>query len=173
MDLLGIPHELLLACRDLVNHLRTAAHTWRCCVNPRVGFPSRSTSHVVVRRWSHHGGIRRCLGVGRRDTPRSLANTSRLWHRHTVRPWWDWGSDVIYRVRLLIHLAWVAVEGLWLLRRVDLDVSLNRKASRGMVMNVLWCSSVYELLLLLLLLLRLLLKLGVKDVAWVLILVLR
>lgn len=50
----------------------------------------------------------------------------------------------------------VHVEGLLRLGRVNLDVTLDRKASRGMVMKVLRC--VYELLLL-----------RVKDVARVLI----
>lgn len=173
MDL-RIAHELLLACRDLVNHLSTGHTLWRC-VNPSLRFATRNTSQLAVRRWSHHG-VRRCLGMVRMDRPWSLAHATRLRHSHIVRPRWDRSSDIVNsRIRLLlIQLTRLPVEGLRLLRRVNLDVSLHRKATRGMVMNVLrWCSSVYELLLLLLLLLRwcrLLLELRVEDVSRVLIL---
>lgn len=107
----------------------------------------------------------------RMDRPWSLAHATRLWHSHIVRPRWDRSSDIVNsRIRLLlIKLTRLPVKGLRLLRRVNLDVSLHRKATRGMVMNVLrWCSSVYELLLLRWC--RLLLELGVEDVSRVLIL---
>jgi hypothetical protein len=124
---------------------------------------------VVVRRWRHHGRV----GMVRGDRPCSIAHTWRLWHRHTVGPRWDRSSDIINRIRLLIQSTCVLMEGLLrLLRRVNLDVSRDRKAARRMVMNVLRrSSSVYELLLWLRLC-RLLLKLGVKDIGWVLILML-